>query len=60
MDALIILLVAVFIRIMHRGETEDVESVKTENYEKRLNPDFYEDRNAFMVFANELGFGERQ
>lgn len=60
MDALIIIVVA-FVLCLQNGKESAAEietaMIKSEApIETMLNPDFYDDPNAFMRIANELGF----
>jgi hypothetical protein len=56
LDALIVLLVATGIWLTHRSGEESLPDNNEVTVEVKLNPTLYEDPNAFMVFANELGF----
>jgi hypothetical protein len=55
-DALVVLIIAVIIWLTHRDVSGEVESADADMYTVKLNPEFYDDANAFMVYANELGF----
>lgn len=53
MDGLFIAVLALILVLKSKPvETEAPDMVR----ETRLNPNFYEDENAFMEIANELGF----
>ena len=60
MDALIIIVAAFILCIRNGKESADeieISMIKQEApLETKLNPDFYDDPNAFMRIANELGF----
>lgn len=53
MDGIIILLVAVVIILKDKSPVEEETVMKRET---KLNPNFYEDEEAFMEVAHELGF----
>jgi hypothetical protein len=54
-DALIVLLLAIGIWVTHKGNGVGIDVEEVERYEVMLNPEYREDVNAFMMFANELG-----
>lgn len=54
MDGIIILLVAVVIILKDKSPVVEEETVMKR--ETKLNPNFYEDEEAFMEVAHELGF----
>jgi hypothetical protein len=61
MDAVVILIIALLIslKVPTSGKEVDMPDQIIEEVIKRevmLNPDFYEDQNAFMKVANNLGF----
>lgn len=61
MDMVIFLLISVYIVYTHMGKPSS-EGIKTKIEKEdttrvaKLNPDFYEDDDAFMDIAHELGF----
>lgn len=54
MDGLIVLVIALFLVIKNRGYVNEEDTVMQR--ETMLNPEFYQDENAFMKVAHELGF----
>lgn len=53
MDGIVILIVALLL-VLKTGEVVNEEVIMKR--ETKLNPDYYEDENAFMEVAHELGF----